>query len=169
MFCYMDNDIPRVEVLHRISCEKAFKWLKYNPGKKHHENYERTIERIPFIEMEYKYPNPADRFCASLNITKALLKEKIDIDYGSFEYFGSDIMFHRLPNDFCLLPDRDGGRERISALKLEEEVASFVLPFVEEKYPYFYDRYYLTDNHIPVQVKVICLRLTIQHKMDLVE
>jgi hypothetical protein len=34
-------------------------------------------------------------------------------------------------------------------LRLEEETASFVLPIVEIFYPYIYQRYYLTENHIP--------------------
>ena len=146
--CYMLNGYVHVDILHRICCEKAFKWIRNNPGKRHHETYNRIIERLFFTEMVYKYPNPADRFCASLNISKALMKEKLDVDYSSFEYFGSDIMFHRVPNDFCLMPE-DCCRETISALKIEEEPASFLLPFVIKEYPDFYDRYYLTDNHIP--------------------
>ena len=152
MLCYIDNGVPRVELLHRISCEKAFKWLKYNPGKIHHENHERTIERIPFTEMEYKYPNPADRFCASVNITKALIKEKIRIDYSSFECTGLDyVMIHRIPYENCLILDSDDCRERISALRMGKEVASFILPFFEERYPYINDRYYQA-NHIPAEM-----------------
>ena len=146
--CYIRNGYVHVDILHRISCEKAFIWIKQNPGKEHHETYSRIIERVFFSEMVQKYPNPADRFCASLNITKALRKEKMAVDYSSFQYFGAEIMFHRVPNAFCLMPE-NCCRKTISALKLGEELASFILPFVEEQYPYFYDRYYLTDNHIP--------------------
>ena len=145
--CYMLFDTARVEKLHRISCERALRWIKDHPGKKHSTYFE-IVERVFFTEMVCECPNPADRFCASLNITKALQKEKLDIDYSSFQGFGAQIMIHRVPNQFCLLSDEQC-RDSISALKIGEELATFILPFVEEEYPYFYERYYLTDNHIP--------------------
>ena len=145
--CYMYHDTARIEKLHRISCEKVFKWIKDHPGKRY-STYFDIIERVFFTEMVYKYRNPADRFCASFNITKALQKEKLDIDYSIFQGFGAQIMFHKVPNQFCLLPD-ERCRDSISALKIGEELATFILPFVTEEYPYFYERYYLTDNHIP--------------------
>ena len=146
--CYMlSHDTVRIEKLHRISCEKAFKWIKDHPGKRN-STYLGIVERVFFSEMKDEYRNPADRFCASFNITKALQKEKLDIDYSGFQGFGAQIMIHKVPNNFCLLAD-ERCRDSISALKIGEELATFILPFVTEEYPYFYERYYLTDNHIP--------------------
>ena len=150
LICHMDSGEISVENLHRISCEQAFRWLRNNPGKGK-SNYKRTIERMAFDEMEGKYHNPADRFCASYRITKALLKDYLKIDYSCYRYSSVSIMFHKLPLNQCRWPD-EYDPDSISGLKIPEGLASFIMPFVKEQYPYFYDRYYLTDNHIPSQM-----------------
>ena len=158
VICYMDKDSICVEKLNRISCEKAFEWLRRNPGEtagerngKTGSNYRRTAERLAFTEMTYRYGNPADRFCASLNITKALLKEPLDIDYSCYRDFGPAIMFHKVPLNQCRWQD-EYDMQAFSALKLDPGIATFILPFIEEKYPYFKDRSSLADNHIPARM-----------------
>ena len=37
-------------------------------------------------------------------------------------------------------------------LKIEEESASFILPFIHDVYPHFYERYYLAENHLPTEM-----------------
>ena len=37
-------------------------------------------------------------------------------------------------------------------LKIEEESASYILPFIHDIYPYFYKRYWLTENHLPTEM-----------------
>ena len=158
VICYMDKESICVEKLHRISCEKAFEWLRNNPGEtagdrtgKTGSNTHRTLERLAFTELVYRYGNPADRFCASLDITKALLKESLDVDYSCYRDFGPAIMFHKVPLNQCRWQD-EYDMQTFSALKIEADTASFILPFIEEKYPYFKDRSSLADNHIPAKM-----------------
>jgi len=139
---YFENDTAMTELVHRMSVEMALKWVKGCSKTEKDDIY----KRLNFIEMVKKYPNPADRFVASVNITKAQRKELFDIRYSGMGYYGSEILFHIVTDDFY------EDYNQISVLKIEEESASFILPFIEDVYPYFYERYYLTENHLPVEM-----------------
>lgn len=128
--------------LNRMSTEKAFKWL---------ENCSDTevsdiFSRMDFKEMKHAYPNPADRFVASVNITKWQRKQIFSIYYSGIGYYGSEILFHIVPDWYY----KDEGE--ISVLKIEEESASFILPFVNDIYPDFYQHYYLDENHLSMEM-----------------
>ena len=60
-------------------------------------------------------------------------------------------MFHKVPLNQCRWQD-EYDMQVFSALKIEADTAAFILPFVEEKYPYFKDRSSLADNHIPAKM-----------------
>lgn len=136
------NGLPSQALLRRMSIEQAFKWIENCSDIE-----EKDIQsRMHFAEMEEKFPNPADRFVESVNITKWQRKQIFSIRYSGFGYYGSEILFHIVPDDFY----KDTAR--ISVLKIEEESASYILPFIHDVYPYFYERYWLTENHLPTEM-----------------
>lgn len=127
----------------RMGIEYAMRTLK---------NYDETElsdinARMRFREMVQKYPNPADRFIASINITKWQRKEKICIRYSEMGYYGSEIVFHIVPDEFY------NDAAEISVLKIDEDDASIFLRIINDFYPYFYEyRYYLIENHLPCEM-----------------
>lgn len=67
---YVENDKVCTSIIRRMGIEVAFKWLKENPESR------KTIgERMYLEAMSETYPNPADRFVASVNIEKQLIKQ----------------------------------------------------------------------------------------------
>ena len=72
--------------------------------------------------MMNAYPNPAQRFVESVKITKWQRKQVFDIRYSGFGYYGSEILFHVVADDFYQ------NAANVSVLKIEEESASFIIP-----------------------------------------
>lgn len=138
---FVTDGIPQEELINRMGCETAFK---------HYELFdelerEDTLVRMGLVEMQEDYPNPADRFVRSVNITKELRKETFDIRYGSFGYYGSEMLFYLVEPSY---PFNELGR---SVLKIEEESARYILPIINDFYPYIGARHY-TSNYIPYQM-----------------
>ena len=129
------------ELLNRMSTEEAYAWMKVCSDTEVND----IFARMNFTEMVHAYPNPADRFAASVNITKWQRKQIFDIRYSGIGYYGSEILFHIVPDSFY----RDG--MNISVLKIEEESASFILPFVEDIYQDIYTNYY-EENHLSLEM-----------------
>ena len=143
MIGFYENFRPRVDLIRRMSCFEASKWI----GQCKEFEKEKIKEFMNFIEMENKYKNPGDRFVRSVNIMKRHRKELFDIHYGVPGWYSSAVVFSVVPSKYC------GNDDRISALILGEETASFILPFVNDVYPYIYERYYDADgNHLPAQM-----------------
>ena len=72
---YIENEKVCTSLTRRMGIEVAFKWLKKNP------DYRKVIcERFYLDAMVKTYPNPADRFVASVNIEKYFMKQ-----YGDSE------------------------------------------------------------------------------------
>lgn len=142
MLGYVEDGRVCMRPLDRMCCCDALKWME---GCSDWEKNDISM-RMNFREMVAAYPNPADRFVKSINITKWQRKELFDIRYSGVGYYGSKILFHIVRDAFEM-----NGYE-ISVLKIEEESATFILPFVADVYPYIYDRYYLTENHIPAEM-----------------
>lgn len=135
---YYEDRHVCTRLLNRMGCSEAIKWISgCSEGEKND-----ICARMHFIEMVRAYPNPADRFVSSVNITKWQRKELFDIRYSGMGEYGSEILFHIAADSFRMDEDR------ISVLKIEEESASFILPFVEDVYPYIYVRYNLTENYL---------------------
>lgn len=67
---YIENGVPCSSFIRRMGCELAFKWLKDNK-----EHRKIVGERMYFEAMRKAYPNPADRFIASVNIEKQFIKQ----------------------------------------------------------------------------------------------
>ncbi|MGM9652215.1 MAG: hypothetical protein ACI3XP_01090 [Eubacteriales bacterium] len=139
---YYEHDWPRTKLIRRMGCDEAFRWLKCNPKI----SKAVILDRMNFREMVHAYPNPADRFIASVNISKWEQKQPFDIHYRGIGPYGSEILFHIVPS--ALYNDE----REISVLAIEEDSASFILPFIHDIYPYFYERYYLEENHLPSQM-----------------
>ena len=139
---YYSHNRPRTKLIRRMGCDEVFRWMKQNPGM----NKTAVFNRMNFREMVHAYPNPADRFIASVNISKWEQKQLFDIRYCGIGGYGSEILFHIVPNSYY----RD--EHEISVLAIEEESASFILPFIYDIYPYFYERYYMEQNHLPLQM-----------------
>ena len=140
MMGYYEGKFARVKLIRRIGCDEAFRWLKEN-----NKSVNRVRERMNFYEMERAYPNPADRFAASVNITKWEARQE-EVRYCGIGMYGSEILFHTVPSDFY----KDG--DNISVLAIEEYDAEPILTIIDAHYPYFGERYYLEENHLPVQM-----------------
>ena len=138
---FIEDGQAKQELIRRMSIEEIFRWLKGCD--------EREIDdihmRMSFSEMEKEFPNLADRLAASIRITKWQRKQIFDIRYSGHGYYGSEILFH-------LVTDGFDEADKFSVLKIEEESATFILPIINDIYPYIYERYYLTENHIPVEM-----------------
>lgn len=67
---YIEDDKICTSFIRRMGIEVAFKWLKENP------EYRKAIgERMYLEAMTETYPNPADRFVASVNMEKHFIKQ----------------------------------------------------------------------------------------------
>jgi len=139
---YQDGQ-PQAYLLRRMSCFDASKWINKFCGK---DSRDDIYARMNFEEMIDRYKNPADRFVRSVNISKQQRKDLFDWRYSQGPECGSEIVFNVVPCEYY----RKGSR--ISALKIEEDSAAFILPFIHDFYPYFYKRYYLTENHLPSEM-----------------
>lgn len=139
MIGLVENGKSCVELLRRMNTYNAIVWLKQCSDVEKEE----IEKRMSFTEMVCKYKNPGDRLVKSVNITKWQRKEKFDIRYSGLGDYDSEIVINVVPEKNLAEP------LNISVLKIEEETATFILPFVEDIYPYFYDRYNLTENHLP--------------------
>ena len=139
MIGFVENGKPCVDLLCRMNTYNAIVWIKQCSDVEKED----IEERMCFTEMVCKYKNPGDRLVKSVNITKWQRKEKFDIRYSGLGGYYSEIVIHVVPEE------KDLESTHISVLKIEEESALFIIPFVEDVYPYFYDRYNLTDNHLP--------------------
>lgn len=135
---YVENGVPCVSLMHRMSIEKAFRLIKESKINKYH-----IYTQMLYSEMNEAYPNPAQRFVKCLKITKELLKLPFDVSYGCS--YGSGIVFSIVP------PRYYDDTYYLSVLDIEEDSATFILPFVYEKYPYIYENYY-GENHLPYQM-----------------
>lgn len=140
MMGYYEGKSARVKLLHRMSCEEGFRWIKEN-GK----SINAARKRMNFYEMEQAYPNPADRFVASVNITKWETRQEV-FRYSGIGGYGAEILFHVVPSDYY--QDADN----ISALAVAEDEAKIILASVDKYYPHVWERYYLEENHLPVQM-----------------
>lgn len=138
---YMDG-YPGVHILNRMGCYEAFMWLKRCTDLEKND----TFARMNFLEMKDKYKNPAMRFVQSVEITKQLQKEVFDIRYSGWGYYSSEILFHIVPEEEL------NNAAGISTLKIEEESATFILPFIKEIYSYIDQRYYVIENHLPMEM-----------------
>ena len=139
MIGYYENGWAKQALIRRMSVEEAYRWME---GCSDLEKKD-VKSRMYLREMTEKFPNPADRFVNSIRITKWLRKQVFDIRYSGLGSYGSEILFHIEPDDYY----QDA--QNISVLRIEEESATFILPIIHEIYPYFYKRYYLTENHLP--------------------
>lgn len=133
----------KTKLIERMGASEAYKWVEENCTDTEKDD---ISKRMNFREMVESYPNPADRYVESVNITKRLRKETFDIRYSGMGYYGSEILFHVVPDSFYMDDDI------ISVLKIEEESATFIMPFIADVYPYIYGRYYLTENYIPLEM-----------------
>ncbi len=138
---YYDGQ-PGVHVLNRMGCYEAFEWLEQCTELEKDD----TVARMVFLEMKRKYKNPAKRFVKSVDITKKLQQEKFGVRYSGWGYYNSEILFN-------IAPEKDlNNAVGISTLKIDEDAASFILPFVYDIYPYIYARYYGSKNYLPMEM-----------------
>lgn len=62
---YYHQGVPQTKQIKRMGCEEGIRWLKRNDIE-----IENVLERMNCSKMIEAYPNPADRFVASVNISK---------------------------------------------------------------------------------------------------
>ena len=139
MIGYMEG-VPTCNLSRRMSVEEAFNWMKSCSAAEQND----TLDRMYFREMEDKFPNPAERLINSVRITKWLRKRNYRVRYEGLDR-GGEIQFHVVPYE----DEKD--RKSFSGLSMDEECASYILPFVQEFYP-INERYYLFDNHVPAEM-----------------
>lgn len=137
---YIEDGTANYELIRRTPYEVALKQCAALGRLESSDVY----DRMRLTEWLRKYPNPAERFVASVNLAKRFRREALGISLSCIGSYGAEVVFRVVEDKY----NTDDSFE-ISMLRLEEETASFVLPIVEIFYPYIYQRYYLTENHIP--------------------
>lgn len=151
---FMKDGKPCTALLYRMGCVKALQWLT-SSGEPERSD---VFKRMQLFELKDRFKNPADRFVHSVNLAKQIRKEWAEIRYTARGPYGSDILFH-------VVSDEDGPyRNHYSVLMIEEEDASFLLPFIQDIYPYIYERYYLTKNYLPVEMWISVLDRLLEAK-----
>lgn len=138
---YYENGRACWYLTRRMNMEVAHKWMN---GCSDIEK-EIILKRMNFREMVDKFPNPADRLAASIRITKWQRKQIFGVSYDGLGPYGAEIIFHVVPDDCYQNADS------ISVLKIDEDAATFILPFIHDIYPYFYKRY-SAENHVPCEM-----------------
>ena len=142
---YYQNGFPRTKLIKRMGCEEAFRWMKQTKV-----NQNAIMKRMNFRELEQAYPNPADRFIKSVNISKWESKKELGVRYCGIGFYGSEILFHIVPDEYY---DEQYCESRcISVLAIQEYAAGPILSIIEEYYPYFSQRYYMEENHLPIEM-----------------
>ena len=63
---YVEAGEPRVSLLHRMSAEEAFRWLKYREEK----DREFVFSQMHFPKLVQEYPNPSHRLIECVKIVK---------------------------------------------------------------------------------------------------
>jgi hypothetical protein len=63
--------------------------------------------------------------------------------------YGAEVIFHHT-EEITYAIHRE--QETKSGLRIDEASASFLLPIIEDFYPYMYERYYLLDNPLPYEM-----------------
>lgn len=138
---YYAQGRTQTKLIRRMGCEEGFFWLK-----QHGIHVTAIWEKMNFAELKQAYPNPADRFVACVNIQKWESRSKLDIRYCGIGPYGAEILFHLVPGEYAK------GKNEISVLAVEEFNAEPILEIVNQFYPYFYERYFLEENHLPTQM-----------------
>jgi len=142
---YFHHGYPRTKLIRRMGCEEAFRWVKQS-----NSNLNTIIKRMTFRELEQAYPNPADRFVKSVNISKWESRCGLGVRYCGIGFYGSEILFHIVPDEYY--EDQYRESRHISVLAVREGIAAPILSVVEKYYPYFSRRYYLEENHLPIEM-----------------
>ena len=141
MIGFCEKGKPCAEVLFRMGCVEAMKWMRQCTKIERAD----IQSRMYFREMIGRYPNPADRFVRSINITKGQRKEWFLLRYSDIGYYADEILFHIKPDEYV------HDEKFISVLKIQEESASFLLPFIADIYPYINMRHY-DLNCLPMEM-----------------
>ena len=138
---YYKNNKPVIEKLERDSLYEVHNILNTYKGERKEEIY----SRMYLVDMVANYKNPIERLLYSMKISEELSGLCFKVRYGGFGYYGSEFCFFKYDHDqrpYILSP---------STLFIEEESISYLLPIIEDIYPYIYERYY-DDNYIPIQM-----------------
>lgn len=135
---YYAQGLTQTKLMRRMGCEEGFSWLK-----QHGICLPTILDRMNFRELKQAYPNPADRFVASVKIQKWEVGSRLDIRYCGIGPYGAEVLFHAVPSQ---------NEQEISALAVAEDNARVILSVVEKFYPYFGPRYYLEENHLPIEM-----------------
>lgn len=138
---YYAQGRTQTKLIGRMGCEEGFFWLKQNGIQ-----LPAVLERMNFKELKRAYPNPAERFIASVKIQKWQSRSASYIRYCGIGPYGSEILFHVVPSEYYQ------DEREISVLAVEEDNARPILSVVSQFYPYFWDRYYLEENHLPMEM-----------------
>lgn len=144
---YTQDGHPCVALLRRMGGDVALRYLKNCSDIE----YEDLRVRMHFIEMRRAYPNPSARMAASARITRWQREQWFDFRYSDIGTFGSDIFFHlEMPHH----PDSS-----LSALKIDEDAAMFLLSFIADIYPLIWRNYYEDNLFTPLQLQQMLHRI----------
>ena len=133
---YYAQGYVQTDLIRRMGCEEGFFWLKQN---------EIPIAAI-LEKMNFKELKRADRFAASVKIQKWESQSELCVRYCGIGVYGAEILFHVVPDK--LFQDE----QEISVLAVDEDCAGPILSAVDKFYPYFGTRYYLEENHLPIEM-----------------
>ena len=136
---YCDGKQPRVKLLRRIGVDEAFRWIRRSGA-----DAERIRSRMNIGEMCGAYLNPADRFAASVNISKWERRQG-DAKYAQAGVDAGDLVISAVAERWAMNP------QGCSALSLTGDAARPVQRVLERHVPCL-GRRLDEDNHIPVEL-----------------
>lgn len=115
---YLEDGEPRSDRIGRTPTEVALKQCgEFDGGAR-----EDVFLRMRFDEWVDRYPNPAERFSASLNLGKSLRKFPFGVRIGGIGPYGSQVLFHRKADE-----RHEIDPQTVSVLKIDDGAASFLL------------------------------------------
>lgn len=121
-----EEGVSAVEMMHRMATEIAFGWMRANGGD---SEKKRIMERMNSDELRGAYPNPAERFIASVRISKEIVKQKKRSVNNRSRLLHLMIDMH-LSAETAVMVSRIVGKEIISEKK--EETAKIIYEAIKD-------------------------------------
>lgn len=136
---YEDDKHPRMKLIRRMGVDKAFRWIRRSGADE-----ERILGRMHISEMRCAYPNPADRFAASVNISKWEMRQG-DMLYAAVGMDDEGLVISVVAESWAMDP------RSCSALSFRGDAMRPVLRVLERHVPCLGVRFN-EDNHIPAEL-----------------
>ena len=143
---YVENEKPVAQLCKRQDCSSMLDALEKADCRSRFD----ISARMRAEELAVLYPNPAERLSESMALQDRLNGLPVYCEYTVCVTYGAEVIFHVVEGSRA---KRDGAAE-FSRFAIDEEFSFLLLRSLRELYPYIYDRFYLTPNHLPGQLCV---------------